>query len=153
MSLSRWYADRREVRQWQEHTIDQGRKRGFVTTLLGRRRNLPGLRDKDPRISGHAERAAINTPIQGSAADIVTAAMIRIHADRRLKELGWKLLLQVHDEVIVEGPEESAEEAQRIVVECMEAPFPTSDGLSYHNPLLVDLTVDSKYAKTWFDAK
>jgi DNA polymerase-1 len=97
----------------------------------------------------HALRAAINTPIQGSAADVATAAMLRINADQRLKEMGWKLLLQVHDEVILEGPKETAEIAQAVVVECMRSPFGDAGG----DPLRVELVVDSKFAETWYDAK
>lgn len=124
-----------------------------MTTLLGRRRNLPELKSSSYKQRLHAERAAINTPIQGSAADIATVAMLAIRHNRKLRDLGWKLLCQVHDEVILEGPEGSAEDAQKVVVHCMEHPFLTSDGLHYHNPLNVELTVDAKHAKTWYDAK
>jgi DNA polymerase-1 len=95
-------------------------------------------------------RAAINTPIQGSAADVATAAMLRINNNPTLRQLGWKLLLQVHDEVILEGPKESAEVAQDIVIECMKSPFGDDCGPM---PLRVELSVDSKYADTWYDAK
>lgn len=124
-----------------------------MTTLLGRRRKLPRLNSKQPFLKSAAERAAINTPIQGSAADIATAAMLAIKNNERLKVLDWKLLSQVHDEVILEGPQASVEEAQKLVVRCMEKPFPTPDGTGYHNPLKVALVVDSKHADTWYDAK
>jgi len=75
--------------------------------------------------------------------------MLRINANEQLRRLGWRLLLQVHDEVILEGPKESAEEAQAIVVQCMRSPFGDGGG----DPLRVDLLVDSKYADTWYDAK
>ncbi|CAG9463715.1 unnamed protein product [Pedinophyceae sp. YPF-701] len=101
----------------------------------------------DRKSRGHAFRAAINTPIQGSAADVVTAAMIEIGRSRELRELGWTLLLQVHDEVILEGPAESAERAKEIVGECMNRPF------AGHNPLGVDLSVDSNIGQTWYEAK
>jgi len=96
---------------------------------------------------GHIERAAINTPVQGSAADVAMCAMLEISKNARLKELGWKLLLQVHDEVILEGPTESAEVAKAIVVECMSKPF------SGKNILQVDLSVDAKCAQNWYSAK
>lgn len=101
----------------------------------------------------HAARAAINTPIQGSAADVATAAMLAINKNQRLKDLGWKLIMQIHDEVILEGPEKTSLEAQKIVVHCMEKPFLKADGKSYGNPLKVALPVDSKIASTWYDAK
>ncbi len=69
------------------------------------------------------KRRAINTPIQGGAADIVIAAMIKIARNPRLKELGWKLLMQIHDELILEGPEESSAEAFELVKGDMEHPF------------------------------
>ena len=84
-----------QVRQWQKTQKEQkATKQGFVSTMLGRRRQLPEAQ-KTGKARGHALRAAINTPIQGSAADIATAAMLAIAANERLKELGWKLLLQV----------------------------------------------------------
>eukprot|EP00210_Caulerpa_lentillifera_P004393 g4191.t1 len=151
MTLERWYSDRKEVKDWQERTISEGRKLGYVRTLLGRRRNLLELNSKAPHLRAHAERAAINTPIQGSAADIVTAAMLAIKANQTLKLLGWKLLSQVHDEVILEGPRDSAEQAKDLVVACMSRPF-LKDGLSC-NPLRVELSVDAKCADNWYDAK
>lgn len=67
-------------------------------------------------LRSHSERAAINTPIQGGAADIVMMAMIKLNEDKRLREFGYKLLLQIHDEVILEGPAENKEEALQLVV-------------------------------------
>ncbi|KAL0302053.1 UNVERIFIED_CONTAM: DNA polymerase I A, chloroplastic/mitochondrial [Sesamum radiatum] len=83
----------------------------------------------------------------GSAADVAMCAMLQISKNARLKKLGWRLLLQVHDEVILEGPTESAEEAKAIVVDCMEKPF---DGKNF---LRVDLAVDAKCAQNWYSAK
>jgi DNA polymerase I len=147
-TVDRWYSDRPEVRDWQKRQRQMAVDQGYVCTLLGRRRNLPEANSRDKARQSHALRAAINTPIQGSAADVATAAMIRINKNQRLRELGWKLLLQVHDEVILEGPKESAAEAQALVIECMETPF-----TGKKKPLKVDLVVDSKYADTWYDAK
>jgi DNA polymerase-1 len=84
-----------QVEKWQEMQRNMAREAGYVCTLLGRRRNLPDARSRDPATRAHALRAAINTPIQGSAADVAMAAMLRIVTDRELCELGWKLLLQV----------------------------------------------------------
>jgi len=86
------------VRNWQDRQQKQAAKQGYVCTLLGRQRQLPDAGKKGPgtgAAKGHAMRAAINTPVQGSAADVATAAMISINKCGRLKELGWKLLLQV----------------------------------------------------------
>ncbi|KNC55035.1 DNA polymerase A [Thecamonas trahens ATCC 50062] len=144
-TLDLWYADRPEVRAWQEATIEEATQCGYTTTLMGRRRYLPALRSSKPFARGHAARAAINTPIQGGAADIVTAAMLRIEASPKLTHLGYELLLQVHDEVILEGPAEAADEALAEVVALMEDPFGV--------PLKVRLEVDAKHAQTWYEAK
>lgn len=87
-----------QVRKWQIKQQDQAQKKGYVCTLLGRQRQLPDAAKKGAGTGaavGHALRAAINTPVQGSAADVATVAMISINNCQRLKELGWKLLLQV----------------------------------------------------------
>lgn len=89
-----------QVRRWQDQQQEQAKKQGFVCTLLGRQRQLPDAAKKGPGTGaavGHALRAAINTPVQGSAADVATAAMISINNCHRLKQLGWKLLLQVRE--------------------------------------------------------
>ena len=148
-TVARWYGDRREVKEWQKMQRHCAQTEGYVCTILGRRRQLPDARSDNKPARGHALRAAINTPIQGSAADVATAAMLRINSDERLRNMGWKLLLQVHDEVILEGPKESAEAAQAVVVECMRSPFGDAGG----DPLRVELVVDSKYADTWYEAK
>lgn len=146
-TLDKWYNDRPEVKLWQDGMRSMAKKKGYVPTLLGRRRYLPDANSSNGKAQGHALRAAINTPIQGSAADVATAAMLEIMRCQELKDLGWRLLLQVHDEVILEGPKETAKEAQRLVVRCMENPF------NGYNPLLVDLSVDSDVADTWYEAK
>jgi len=85
---------------------------GKTYTILGRSRCLSKLlQSREKSQVNHALRAAINTPIQGSAADVVIAAMVKIFNNKRLMQMGWKMLLQIHDEVILEGPEESADEA------------------------------------------
>jgi len=144
-TLQRWYDGRPEVRDWQSRVLDIARREGATRTLMGRYRDLPHINSSKRGLRGHAERAAINTPIQGGAADVVMMAMLNVAKDERLKQLGFRMLLQIHDEIILEGPEESAEEAQRCLVEDMERPF--------EKPLLVDLVVDSQVAKTWYEAK
>ncbi|XP_020222802.1 DNA polymerase I B, chloroplastic/mitochondrial isoform X2 [Cajanus cajan] len=142
-----WYNDRKEVLKWQEERKKEACETQCVHTLLGRARRFPKI---DPAFSyhkGHIERAAINTPVQGSAADVAMCAMLQISNNKKLKKLGWKLLLQVHDEVILEGPTESAEVAKAIVVECMSKPF------NGKNFLKVGLSVDAKCAQNWYAAK
>ncbi|KAJ3669547.1 hypothetical protein LUZ60_011497 [Juncus effusus] len=142
-----WYKERQEVLRWQEQRKRQAGQERCVYTLLGRARRFPSLAQCSPAHRGHIERAAINTPVQGSAADVAMCAMIEIDRNQRLKELGWRLLLQVHDEVILEGPTESAELAKSIVVECMSKPF---YGANFLN---VGLSVDAKCAQNWYAAK
>ena len=88
--MKRWYADRPEVQDWQERMRAMASTEGYVRTLLGRERSLPDASNKNAnkRTQSHALRAAINTPIQGGAADVVMAAMLRIAKDEKLKELG-----------------------------------------------------------------
>ncbi|KAH6835517.1 polymerase gamma 1 [Perilla frutescens var. hirtella] len=146
-TVNLWYSDRQEVLQWQELRKKQAHNYHCVYTLLGRARHFPSLKNASSAHRAHIERAAINTPVQGSAADVAMCAMLQISRNERLKELGWRLLLQVHDEVILEGPSESAEEAKAIVVDCMEKPF---EG---ENFLRVGLSVDAKCAQNWYAAK
>ncbi|KAG1666153.1 hypothetical protein FOA52_011565 [Chlamydomonas sp. UWO 241] len=139
-TVEKWYSDRAEVRNWQTKTKEWARNDAvtytvpFVSTFLGRNRPLPDLAPgTDRRKRGHAERAAINTPIQGSAADVAAAAMVAICECPELKQLGWHLLMQVHDEVIMEGPRgpvsdahpkgEIAERARELVVQHMANPW------------------------------
>ena len=88
--LAKWYKDRPEVEQWQKQT-------GYTRTLMGRYRPLPDINSRNKWKEGHMCRAAINTPIQGGAADIVMMAMLKIEKDERLKKLGYRMLLQIHD--------------------------------------------------------
>ncbi|XP_051135305.1 DNA polymerase I B, chloroplastic/mitochondrial-like [Andrographis paniculata] len=142
-----WYSDRKEVLAWQLERKKEAHTYSRVHTLLGRARHFPSLKNASSAHKAHIERAAINTPVQGSAADVAMCAMLEISKNARLKELGWRLILQVHDEVILEGPTESGEEAKSIVVNCMSNPF---DG---ENFLRVGLSVDAKCAQNWYSAK
>ena len=116
--------------------------------MIGRYRSLKGIDSGNRALVAHLERAAINTPIQGGAADIMTLAMLKIARSPTLKELGYKLLLQIHDEVILEGPHEHAAAAKAEVVACMEQPFDAS-----LPSLRVPLVVDAKTADNWYEAK
>ena len=151
-TVNLWYSDRPEVRAWQDLQHNIARQQFVTRTLLGRNRNLRkhfyhGKSTKRTSVQdqAHALRAAINTPIQGGAADIVMAAMVKIHQDQKLRDLGFKLLLQIHDEVILEGPEEKAEEAKARLVYLMERPL--------DDKFLVKLEVDANVADNWYEAK
>jgi len=142
-----WYNDRPEVKRWQDKQISDAINEKVTRTLMGRYRPLPDIVSNDRRVRSHNMRAAINTPIQGGAADIVMMAMLRIRNDLRLRRLGYKLILQIHDEVILEGPEGNVTEALAALKDCMENPFGSG------NSLRVALVVDAKSATTWYDAK
>ncbi|KAL7574516.1 hypothetical protein ACA910_015872 [Epithemia clementina (nom. ined.)] len=147
--VNKWYAARQEVEKWQMNTKKRAREQGYTRTLMGRYRHFPNHENRDWRSIGAVERASINTPIQGGAADVVMMAMIKINESQKLKDLGWILLLQIHDEVILEGPEETANEAFDEVVQCMQEPW--TQGLDETQvPLLVDGSWD---CQTWYDAK
>ena len=143
-----WYTGREEVQNWQRDTIKTAQETGATRTLMGRYRDLKGIQSGSSKVRRHLERAAINTPIQGGAADIMTLAMLKIHRSPPLRDMGYRLVLQVHDEVILEGPAKFADEALSEVVSCMRHPFDDALG-----SLLVDLDVDAKTAFTWYQAK
>eukprot|EP01125_Pyxidicula_operculata_P012309 TRINITY_DN4036_c0_g3_i1.p1 TRINITY_DN4036_c0_g3~~TRINITY_DN4036_c0_g3_i1.p1 ORF type:complete len:1154 (-),score=245.82 TRINITY_DN4036_c0_g3_i1:8-3469(-) len=144
-TLNKWYSDRPEVRDWQSRMISYAKHTGCTRTLLGRYRPLPQINSTNKRFASHSERAAINTPLQGGAADVMVCAMVNLHRNQKLRSLGWRQLLQIHDELIFEGPMETAAEAKDEIVKIMENPL--------QRPLLVDLVVDAKIADTWYDAK
>ena len=140
-----WYKDRPEVRSWQEKAKEIAKTEGYTKTLLGRYRNLSKFFSKRKWMSQQGYRRSINTPIQGGAADIVVAAMVRIARDSKLRDLGYRLLLQIHDEVILEGPEENAELALKRTKELMEHPL--------DEDLLLSLEVDASIGDSWYEAK
>lgn len=148
--LQAWYEARPEVLKWQDATKATARREGITRTIMGRYRQLPdALPGGTRKLLGHSERASINTPIQGGAADIAMMAMIKINQSPKLQKMGWILLLQIHDEVILEGPEETAEEAFEEVLKCMQEPWVF--GLE---KMAVPLLVDGSWEhKTWYDAK
>jgi DNA polymerase-1 len=122
-----------------EETIEEARKTGKVTTLLGRHRQLPDISSKNRAAREFAERAAVNTPIQGTAADLIKVAMIRIHRVFGEMRLETKMLLQVHDELVFEVPREELRSVEELVTEIMEGA---------HN-LRVPLKVDVKTGRNW----
>jgi DNA polymerase-1 len=118
--IDEYFAAYPGVRAFLEATVARAREMGFVETMLGRRRALPGLASTNGRIRSTAERTAVNTPIQGSAADLIKLAMIEI--DRRLRDAhpSSHMILQVHDELVFEAPEREAAAVGALAKECME---------------------------------
>jgi DNA polymerase I len=131
------------VRTWLDNTVEEVRRTGQAKTLFGRIRPIPDIHSKDYNIRHFAERTAVNSPIQGTAADIVKIAMIRIHHALQNRRFSAKILLQVHDELVLEVPE-SEVEAIRILVK---------DEMENATSLLVPLKVDLNVAGNWMDMK
>ena len=134
--IARYFERLQGLKEFYEGVEASARKHGFVTTLGGRRRLLPDINSASGQAAALARRQAINTVIQGSAADIIKLAMLAVARDERLRELDARLLLQVHDELLLEVPADAAEEAGTLVARLMQDVCPAGKELSV--PLLVD---------------
>lgn len=131
------------VRQYMGDTVEKGRSLGFVTTIFNRRRYLPELKSSNFNMRSFGERVAMNTPIQGSAADIIKISMVKVYTELKKRNLKSKLILQVHDELIVETEKSELEEVSALLRDCMEKAV----------MLQVPLTVDIKHGETWYETK
>ena len=114
------------VSRYLDSLVEQARENGFVTTLLGRRRTLSDIRSSNHRLRAAAERIARNTPIQGTAADIMKVAMVRIQGEIEKRELRSRMVLTVHDELVFECPKEERDTLETLVVEHMQGAIPLS---------------------------
>lgn len=141
-SIDRYFARYSAVKDYIERVIAEARATGYTTTLLGRRRYIPELHSADPNLRGFGERTAINTPVQGSAADLIKVAMIRLSRSLKERGLKTKMVLQVHDELVFEVPEAELERVKGLVKEEME-------GVA---SLAVPITVDIGVGKNWAEA-
>ena len=131
------------VDEYMKNIIEQAKETGYVETMFNRRRYLPELSASNKMVRSFGERVARNMPIQGTAADIIKIAMIRVHNRLRAENMRSKLILQVHDELIVEAPIDEAKKAAALLQEEMEN--------AVH--LSVPLIADAAIGKTWYDAK
>lgn len=131
------------VREYMDQIKEKAKKDGFVTTLLGRRRYLPELRSKNYNERSFGERAALNTPIQGTAADIIKLAMINVSNKLREGNFQSKLILQVHDELIIDTQSDEVQEVSRILKDCMENAY------KMDVPLIAEVAIGDN----WLDAK
>jgi len=134
-----YFALHPRVRGYIDRTIEEARERGYVTTLLGRRRWLPDLKSGNPVARNAAERMAMNAPVQGTASDMIKMAMVRMQAALAERGLRARMLLQVHDELLFEAPPEEARAVAALAREIMGAAL----------PLRVPLVVDVKTGKDW----
>ena len=130
------------VRAFLDRTVEEARTTGYVSTLLGRRRYLPELSSKDPRVRAQAENVAVNTPLQGTAADLIKLAMIKI--DRRIRDeaLAARMIVQIHDELLLEVPPDEHDYVGKMVVEEMAGAMDLS----------VPVVVDFGWGDNWSDA-
>ncbi len=131
------------VRQYMEDTVSFAQQNGYIETMFGRRRALPEISSSNKNIVNFGKRVAMNTPIQGTAADIIKIAMIRVYRRLQKEHLESRLILQVHDELIVETPEQEVQQVRRLLQEEMQGAV----------SLKVLLKADVNDGKTWFDAK
>ena len=131
------------VRAFLDRQVELAREQGYVETLFGRRRYIPDIRDRNFNIRAFAERTSQNTPLQGSAADLIKRAMTAVHRRLRSERLEARLLLQVHDELVLEAPPDEVERAVALVREEMEGAA----------ALEVPLVVGIGTGKNWLDAK
>ncbi|MBI1774315.1 MAG: DNA polymerase I [Proteobacteria bacterium] len=132
------------IRQYMEKMRETARQTGYVTTLFGRRCHLRGINDKNPAMRGFAERQAINAPIQGTAADIIKRAMIRVPGRLARQSLKARMLLQVHDELLFEVPDAEVEATSAVVRAVMEGA--TQPALTLSVPLVADVGVADNWA-------
>ena len=141
--IDSYLANYRGVKAYMKKVVEDARERGYTETMYGRRRYIPELKSSNFNVRSGAERMTLNTPIQGTAADLIKLAMIRVDAALRQNFPDAKLLLQVHDELIVECPEEMAADVAKLVSAEME------NVAKLHVPL----TAEAKIGKSWFEAK
>ena len=132
-----------KVSEFMDKTVEDGIKNGYVTTLFGRRRYIPELSASNKVLQAFGKRAAMNAPIQGAAADIIKIAMVRVYKKLREEDLDARLILQVHDELIIEAAEKDKDRAEKILKDEMENAV----------KLAVPMTVDVNSGKSWYEAK
>lgn len=141
--IEKYFATYGKVKEFLDRTVEDAKKNGYTVTMFGRRRPIPELASSNFMTRSFGERAAMNAPVQGTAADIIKIAMVRVN--RRLKEehLQSRLVLQIHDELIIETKKEELETVQKLLV----------DEMTHAAELSVPLLVDANVGNSWYDAK
>ena len=141
--IENYLTNYRGVRDYMKQVVIDAREAGFTKTMYGRKRYIPELKSSNFNVRSGAERIALNTPIQGTAADLIKLAMIRVDKALREQYPEAALLLQVHDELIVECPEEIAPQVAQLV----------SSEMQQVASLSVPLLAEAKWGKSWYEAK
>ena len=131
------------VQNYMHTSVEKGKAQGYVSTLMGRRRELPEISSSNYNTRSFGERVAMNMPIQGTAADIIKVAMVRVHRAIQEQGLKAKLVLQIHDELIIDTPEDEVEQVKTLLADCMQNVM----------ELKVPLTADVSSGHSWFDTK
>ena len=141
--IARYFDRYPGVKKYMDEAVKQGYENGYATTLMGRRRQLPELKSSNANTRNFGERAAMNTPVQGTAADIIKLAMVRVHQALKAEGLSARLILQVHDELLIEAPAEEADRVAAILRKCMEQVYSLS----------VPLVAEVKTGESWYETK
>ena len=131
------------IKEFMENITEVAKEKGYVETLFHRRRYIPELKSKNYMVRQFGSRAAMNTPIQGTAADIMKIAMINVYKELKKRNLKSKIVLQVHDEMMIEVPEKEIEEVKNILQECMQ------NATKLKVPLIAEVSI----ANNWYDCK
>ncbi|UCD38049.1 MAG: DNA polymerase I, partial [Fidelibacterota bacterium] len=140
--INRYFNTYPGIRKFIDDLLAKAREDGFVSTILGRRRKVPHLQSSNQRLRSADERIAVNMPIQATAAEMIKMAMIRIHGRLNKENLKTKMILQIHDELLFETPEDEVDRLRELAVTEMESAM----------PLDVPLKVDSGFGPTWYEA-
>jgi DNA polymerase-1 len=141
--IDRYFESYVGVKEYMAKNVENAEKQGYITTLSGRRRVINELKNSNRNIRAFGERAAMNMPLQGSSADIIKVAMINVANRLKTEKYQAKLVLQVHDELVIDCPENEVEEVSKLLKDEMEHAY----------DLAVPLTVDVNVGRTWFDTK
>jgi DNA polymerase I len=141
--IDRYFQKYPGVKSYLDQTLEFVRQNGFVETMFGRRRYIPDIRSRDRTVFMAAQRAAINTPLQGTAADIIKIAMIEVQKEIQEQKIGLRMIMQVHDELVFEVFEQEKESAAKMIKQKMENVC----------KLVVPLTVDLSIGMNWREAK
>jgi DNA polymerase-1 len=127
--IDNYFKEYASIKKYMDSTINYAREHGYVETLMGRKRYLRDITSANQTVRGYAERNAINSPIQGTAAEMIKLAMIRVHKALQQQKLRTKMILQVHDELVFDVPDEEINDAKQLVKECMEAAMELPHGV------------------------
>lgn len=141
--IEKYFATYGKVKEFLDRTVEDAKKNGYTVTMFGRRRPIPELASSNFMTRSFGERAAMNAPVQGTAADIIKIAMVRVNRRLKKEHLQSKLVLQIHDELIIETKKEELEIVQKILVQEM----------MHAADLAVPLLVDANVGDSWYDAK